>query len=502
MSKPALASPQVSLGGRVNNVTGGPVTVTIEWSDTGFSPGESPAVTTAAVGTAPLNSGFPGPGGASNIAFAAYVDGTNTLDGTQTPVNTLSFSNVPANSPTQSASNTGPGPSGNPFSMTLVETFTMSGGPSMVSYFFNNFSLMVAPYPPLTLSCPVASGQAGLPYNAFLAASGGNPPYTFSITNGALPVNLMLDSKSGAISGIPLNPGPYPFTAQVVDSSGTTANTVATSCGLTITPPPTPPTLTCPAATGTVSALYNSSLVATGGTPPYKFSIISGMLPNGLFLNPTSGAITGTPSASGMFNFTAQVMDSSGDIESNTVNTGCNIVDNLGPPIAKGDTATIGFWHNKNGQALIQSLNGGSTSTSLANWLASQFPYLYGGNSLNNLTNKTNADVAALFLTFFDENGQKTDAQILGGALAAYVTSTNLAGSAGAGYGFNTSPGGTGTKTYNVGSLGVAIGLMNNTSYTVLQLLMQANLDIQNGTFNANAFNSIFSDINQTGDIS
>ena len=64
-----------------------------------------------------------------------------------------------------------------------------------------------------------------------------------------------------------------------------------------------------------------------------------------------------------------------------------------------GDTATIGFWHNKNGQALIDSLNGGSTATALGNWLATQFPYLYGPQSSNNLTGATNAQVAALFLT-------------------------------------------------------------------------------------------------------
>ena len=41
-------------------------------------------------------------------------------------------------------------------------------------------------------------------------------------------------------------------------------------------------------------------------------------------------------------------------------------------------TATIGFWHNKNGQALIKSLNGSSSSTQLGNWLAATFPQVYG----------------------------------------------------------------------------------------------------------------------------
>src|SRR5207249_6280975 len=41
-------------------------------------------------------------------------------------------------------------------------------------------------------------------------------------------------------------------------------------------------------------------------------------------------------------------------------------VTNLGLFVHRGQTATIGFWANNNGQALINSFNGGSTSTSLA----------------------------------------------------------------------------------------------------------------------------------------
>ncbi len=172
------------------------------------------------------------------------------------------------------------------------------------------------------------------------------------------------------------------------------------------------------------------------------------------------------------------------------------------PPLGRGDTATIGFWHNKNGQGLINSLNGGSASTNLAKWLASNFPYLYGANAdASNLTGKTNAYVAVLFLNFFSVKGQKTNAQILGGALACYVTNSDLAGNAAASYGFNVSPTGTGAKTYNVRSNGSAIGLADNTSYSVFTLLQQANLMKKNGTFNANAFNSIFDGINQSGDI-
>lgn len=162
--------------------------------------------------------------------------------------------------------------------------------------------------------------------------------------------------------------------------------------------------------------------------------------------------------------------------------------------LGSGDTATIGFWHNKNGQAVILSA---SNSPALGNWLASNFPCMYG-----NLANQPNSTVAALFMTDFGVSGQKTYAQVLGGALAVYFTSSNLgANPTSAKFGFNKTPGGTGGKSFNVGTLGTVLGLQNNNSYTVMELLQAANA---NCPFNSNVFNAlntIFSNINQTGDI-
>src|SRR5277367_882519 len=40
---------------------------------------------------------------------------------------------------------------------------------------------------------------------------------------------------------------------------------------------------------------YSNTLQATGGTPPYTWSIASGVLPQGLQLNASTGTISGTP---------------------------------------------------------------------------------------------------------------------------------------------------------------------------------------------------------------
>jgi hypothetical protein len=72
----------------------------------------------------------------------------------------------------------------------------------------------------------------------------------------------------------------------------------------------------CPAAAvGQVGTPYNSALEATGGTPPYTFSIV-GLLPNGLTLDPTTGAITGTPTTSGVAEFEAVTTDATAGVAS------------------------------------------------------------------------------------------------------------------------------------------------------------------------------------------
>ena len=58
---------------------------------------------------------------------------------------------------------------------------------------------------------------------------------------------------------------------------------------------------------GTEGEAYTATLVATGGTGEYTWSVISGALPDGLSLS--AGAISGTPTAAGTSDFTVQVND-------------------------------------------------------------------------------------------------------------------------------------------------------------------------------------------------
>jgi hypothetical protein len=69
---------------------------------------------------------------------------------------------------------------------------------------------------------------------------------------------------------------------------------------------------------GFFNTAYSSSVAASGGTTPYTWSITAGTLPGGLTLNATSGAITGTPTATGTFNFTVQATDASAPVQTAT----------------------------------------------------------------------------------------------------------------------------------------------------------------------------------------
>lgn len=118
------------------------------------------------------------------------------------------------------------------------------------------------PPPPITLTCPAGSGATGAPYGSALTATGGVPPYAFSITSGNLPPGTSLNAI-GDLKGTPATVGTFNFTAQVADSTGAAAGTTTAHCTITNTnpviasgwrrlPPPPPPAGECPDAAATV----------------------------------------------------------------------------------------------------------------------------------------------------------------------------------------------------------------------------------------------------------
>jgi len=160
--------------------------------------------------------------------------------------------------------------------------------------------------PPQIDTAVTPGAQLGVPYSFQLAGSGGTAPYNWAMSGGDLPPGLSLGLLSGVIAGIPTAGGNYAFTVRLTDSKSATAQR-----SLVINVSGAPLSASAPALpTAITGTAYSQPLSATGGLPPYAWSVTTGSMPDGLKLDTAAGTISGTPSAQGDFNFTITVSDS------------------------------------------------------------------------------------------------------------------------------------------------------------------------------------------------
>jgi hypothetical protein len=181
---------------------------------------------------------------------------------------------------------------------------------------------------PLTIPGPTFHmGEVELAYAPVAyQVTGGNMPYVWMISDGALPGGLSI-SANGVISGMPTVAGTFKFTAEVTDASLATANVAgAISIAPRLTfqyirhdgyavdtgfpfvnvcidaraehPCPSPDPRNSPFAS------------ASGGVQPYTYAVASGSLPPGTALNGL--ALRGTFTGYGLYVFSVRVTDSLG----------------------------------------------------------------------------------------------------------------------------------------------------------------------------------------------
>lgn len=204
-----------------------------------------------------------------------------------------------------------------------VATGGLSGTPTVAGTF--NFTLTVSDSTPspaaqasrsytLTIAAPVIvvaptalpAVTRGTAYSQTLSASGGTAPYTYAVSAGNMPAGLTLASN-GTLSGTATVEGSFNFTVTATD-----ANTFTASQAYAVTV--AGPNLALPASNlpaGTAGQAYTAAISpATGGTAPYSYALTAGALPSGVVLDAATGALSGTPTVSGTFNFTLTVTDS------------------------------------------------------------------------------------------------------------------------------------------------------------------------------------------------
>lgn len=155
---------------------------------------------------------------------------------------------------------------------------------------------------------PVGTGGVG--YRQTFVASGGIGPYRYTIEQGSvLPPEFQFDA-SGLLIGTPTVAGTYAFSVTAVDETDSGLGPVTQAYTLTILAPEirvVPPVL--PNATRGMP--YNQSVVASGGTAPYAFSITYGVLPQGIELT-RAGVLAGTPTTAGSTIFAVTATDALG----------------------------------------------------------------------------------------------------------------------------------------------------------------------------------------------
>ena len=162
--------------------------------------------------------------------------------------------------------------------------------------------------PSIVTSSPLPSAVTGAAYSQTLVASG-TTPITWAVTSGTLPAGLTLGSSTGILSGTPTAAGVSTFTVSATNAAGSNSKQLS----LTVTAPATPPSIvtSSPLPSALTGAAYSQALVATG-TTPITWAVTSGTLPAGLTLGSSTGILSGTPTAAGVFTLTVSATNTGG----------------------------------------------------------------------------------------------------------------------------------------------------------------------------------------------
>jgi hypothetical protein len=176
-------------------------------------------------------------------------------------------------------------------------------------------------------------------YSFSLAVIGGLPPYEWTVN--PLPEGLQLSPSTGILSGVPIGSGnQLEMSVHVKDGRNglLSGREDEKTVSLAIIPPPGPPSPPIKISTSTIPKAvetheYALTLAASGGVPPYRWSVEG--LPEWAALNTSQGQISGTPpwGARGKANLRISVLDMEDDSSPIPLNAELEVIHAGGAPI-------------------------------------------------------------------------------------------------------------------------------------------------------------------------
>lgn len=202
-------------------------------------------------------------------------------------------------------------------------------------------------------------GTVAAAYSQTFTGSGGTGPYTFAVTAGTLPVNMMV-SSGGVLSGTPTGGGSFNFTITATDSSASPGPYAGSQSYTLVIASPTLVLAPSTLPDGTRTVAYSNVLTASGGTAPYSYAVTAGALPGGLTLT-TGGVLSGTPTATGSFNFSVTATDSSTGTGPYTAVRAYTMAVADAAPVASNSVHTVAYGSANNTVPL--SLSGGPVAS-------------------------------------------------------------------------------------------------------------------------------------------
>jgi len=170
-----------------------------------------------------------------------------------------------------------------------------------------------SPLPLAVTTTSLPDAISGHPYSLTLTASGGVPPYSWSLGQGSssLPPGLTL-SSAGLLSGVPEPVSGSGWTVYQVTFRVSDSKSSAATRYFDFNAEGPLKIISTSLPDGNVGVWYRADIAFSGGRPLWTWSLAPGSnpLPVGLSISEVNAGVWGTPTQAGTFEFTVQGKDS------------------------------------------------------------------------------------------------------------------------------------------------------------------------------------------------